>query len=442
MNMLTLIRTRIRHRLERRLERERFTERRLARFRRLVVHARNHSPYYRDVIARHGIDPSSCTPEDFPALTKGEVMANFDELVTDRSITKDRVEDFLSSSADPTDLLDGRYYVLHTSGSSGEIGLFVYSRDDIARGMAQTPTPPFVGPRRVRTAFFGATGGHFAGATFASLMKSSALRLLFRAETFEINSPLDKVRSGLNRLRPDVVAGYATALRILADEQTRGGLDIAPRLLLSSGEPLSPNDRSVIESTFGAPLLNAYMCTEHAYMGFAGTGGEGMYLMEDDLIFEFHDDHTCITNLFNYTMPLIRYRMDDILAPVEDMEKTLPFTRVREIIGRSEYIPYFTDRSGREDFISPHIINELFVRNLKRFQLRVVDKGSFVFRAVAVPGISPDQREEMLRAIRSKLMAILAEKELDNVSFEIEEVDDLPVDRKTGKFRLIIPAEE
>jgi hypothetical protein len=32
---------------------------------------------------------------------------------------------------------------------------------------------------------------------------------------------------------------------------------------------------------------------------------------------------------------------------------------------------------------------------------------------------------------------ILGQKEMDNVTFDIEEVDDLHVDPKTGKFRLI-----
>jgi hypothetical protein len=38
------------------------------------------------------------------------------------------------------------------------------------------------------------------------------------------------------------------------------------------------------------------------------------------------------------------------------------------------------------------------------------------------------------------LNAILKEKEMDNVRFEITIVDGLPVDPKTGKFRLILHA--
>jgi phenylacetate-coenzyme A ligase PaaK-like adenylate-forming protein len=370
-----------------------------------------------------------------------EVMKNFDRLVTDRSITKEKADHFLSTSKDPLDLFEGRYYVLHTSGSSGEIGIYPYSRDDIARGLSKTPSPPWSGLRRTRLAFFGATKGHFAGVTFASIFKSSALRFLFRMETYEINSPIDSVINGLNAFRPDVVAGYATALKILADKKRQGTLDIAPRLLMSSGEPLNPDDRSVIESTFSAPLMNSYMCTEHVYMGLGTPEYKGLYLFEDDLIFELHDDHTCVTNLFNYTMPLIRYRMEDILQPIEDEDHLYPFTKIKEVVGRSEYIPYFTNSSDEDDFISPHIINEFFVRNLRRFQMQIIDKCSFVFKVIIDHSINGAERTKTLGEIETRLKAILSEKGLDNVTFKIEEVDDLPVDKRTGKFKLILPPE-
>jgi len=437
MNILTLIRARLKHRRHKSLTREELEAERLESFRRLVAYARERSPYYADLITERGIDPARCSPTDFPVLTKREVMNNFDRLVTDRSITKDKATRFLSTSKDPLELFEGRYYVLHTSGSSGEIGIYPYSRDDIARGLAKTPSPPWSGLRRTRTAFFGATKGHFAGVTLASVFKGSALRFLFKMETYEINSPIDSVIKGLNAFRPDVVAGYATALKILADKKRQGALRIAPRLLMSSGEPLNPDDRSVIESTFKAPLMNSYICTEHVYMGLGMPEYKGIYLLEDDLIFELHEDHTCITNLFNYTLPLIRYRMEDVLQPIDDEDRLYPFTKVKEVVGRSEYIPYFTNRSGGEDYI----INEFFVRNLRRFQMRVIDKGSFVFKVIIDRSIGEAERAKTLEEIETRLRATLSEKGLDNVMFKIEEVDDLPVDKKTGKFKLILAPE-
>jgi phenylacetate-coenzyme A ligase PaaK-like adenylate-forming protein len=288
-------------------------------------------------------------------------------------------------------------------------------------------------------AFFGATHGHFAGVTFISAFRNSGLKFMFEAETFEINSPLQNVIHGLNAFQPDVLSGYATGLKILGERQVQGDLKISPEMLISSGEPLNRNQRAVIESAFLAPLLNTYMCTEHIYLGSCRPDFHGMYLLENELIFECREDHTCVSNLFNYTMPLIRYRMEDVLKPIEDVDHVFPFIKVNEVVGRNEFVPYFTNRHGEDDFISPHIINEFYVKNLKRFQLQVVDKQSFVFKVVADAGLTEKEQSAMLDEIRKGLLQILTEKDMNNVSFEISKVDDLPVDPKTGKFKLILP---
>ena len=59
--------------------------RQLRKFRRLVAHAQRRSPYYAEVIATHRIDPATCTPLDFPVLTKTAVIENFDRMAVDRT---------------------------------------------------------------------------------------------------------------------------------------------------------------------------------------------------------------------------------------------------------------------------------------------------------------------------------------------------------------------
>ena len=86
-------------------------------------------------------------------------------------------------------------------------------------------------------------------------------------------------------------------------------------------------------------------------MGISKPEYGDMYLLEDDLIFELRSDHTCVTNLFNYTMPLIRYRMEDILIPVPGNDRILPFTKVQEVIGRREHTIFFSNKYGSDDFI-------------------------------------------------------------------------------------------
>lgn len=176
-------------------------------------------------------------------------------------------------------------------------------------------------------------------------------------------------------------------------------------------------------------------------MGWGHPDFDGMYLLEDDLIFELKPDHTLVTNLFNFTLPLIRYRMNDVLQEKEDPDPMLPFRKVEEIVGRKEHIPFFTNVHGDDDFVSSHTINEFLVPKLRRFQLQVTGKESCIFRVCLDDGLGPDQRDATLREIHTRLGVLFAQKEMQNVDIQVEPVDELLPDARTGKFRLIVPAE-
>src|SRR5262249_5817517 len=121
-------------RRERKLSRAEFEVVKLEKFRSLVRHVNERSPYYRRIIAERKIDVGSCVPGDFPVLTKTLLMQNFDEIATERGVTKQAIAEFLTRSHDAAELFLGKYRVIHTSGSSGEVGYFVYSPQDWIRG--------------------------------------------------------------------------------------------------------------------------------------------------------------------------------------------------------------------------------------------------------------------------------------------------------------------
>src|SRR5271167_3556848 len=105
----------------------------LQKLRALLRHAVVHTPYYANIVRERGLDLQTCTPADFPVLTKTILMANFDDIVTDPRITKQVVADFLTRSSDPKELLFDEFTVIHTSGTSGEVGYFLYASSDYSR---------------------------------------------------------------------------------------------------------------------------------------------------------------------------------------------------------------------------------------------------------------------------------------------------------------------
>jgi len=106
---------------------ERLTAPELARLRqqrleRLFAHARERSAFWRERI------PAGAVALDrVPPLDKAEMMARYDDLVTDPSLRRDELLAWIDSRR-RDEYYAGRYRVMTTSGSSGRKGLFVYDR--------------------------------------------------------------------------------------------------------------------------------------------------------------------------------------------------------------------------------------------------------------------------------------------------------------------------
>ncbi len=423
-----------------RLSRTQLEARKLQKFRRLVAHAARHSPYYAQLIQANGISIEHCMPEQFPVLTKTILMANFDQIVTDRRVSKSAIESFLTNSSDPNDRLLGEYQVIHTSGSSGEVGHFVYSLDDWAHAMAQflrtnASSRLF---RKTKVADFFACGGHYAGVSMAKHWIRGHGKFFLDLLLLEINSPVNEVIDRLNAQQPHVLGGYNTALKVLAAKQREGTLHIAPESVVTGGEPASPADLADFKTAFGGAVFNNYGSSEHLLMGVLGPQDLAMTLFDDDLIYEPFEDHTLVTNLFNFTLPLIRYRMSDVLRPLSGDSSRSPYMRIEGLVGRSETMPMFANEDGIVDFISPFTIIEIFVAGVQRFQMHLLGPASFRFAVCLDPMLTPTQRAESIAGIEQRLRAILEQKRMRNVTSTIDVVDDLPLDPKSRKFRLIV----
>ncbi len=408
--------------------------RNLARFRRMARQSLVKSSYYGKIMREKGIDPKRCTIQDFPPLTKDLLLQHYDDIVTDKRVTRATIEAFLSRSKNPLDLLEGDFFVVHTSGSSGQVTPIVWHKMDWFRGLVNFAR---VLPPRMQTklAFIGATDGHYAGVTMSQSSGWGPLWWTHRVKAFDIRRPLSDLVTELNAFNPSVLIGYAKALRDLSVEKASGHLKITPKRILSGGEPLITDDRKLIVSAFGAPVINTYAASEHMLIAVGFPGLDGMIVQEDDLIIEAHSDHTLITNLLNKTLPLVRYRMDDVLCLRKNPETGWPAHRIiEEIIGRQEHAPRFLNETGQLDTIHPIVFVEFFVRGLDAFQIVVNGNDSFVFLAVVR---SDRPQAETLEDIKHRLDEILTTKRMGNVKYTVELIDHLSADPATGKFQLI-----
>ena len=153
----------------------RIAQRQQQRLRDLVAYARTHSAYfanlYRDV-------PEALTDvTQLPVVTKTEMMRHFDQWVTDPSVNREQVEEFV---ADPAlighDYLN-RYVVCTTSGSTGTPAILLHDRGalviyNVLGYIRALPAAMFSAHNlwallrgRGRLAAVFVTGGHFLGNT-------------------------------------------------------------------------------------------------------------------------------------------------------------------------------------------------------------------------------------------------------------------------------------
>jgi phenylacetate-CoA ligase len=145
-----------------------------------------------------------------------------------------------------------------------------------------------------------------------------------------------------------------------------------------------------------------------------------------------------LTTLYNYTQPLIRYQMnDEVIINEQYCGCGLPFPTIANLAGRQEEFLWFDTVEGKRDYIHPIVLVEFFVPGLRKLQVIQININEMLLKVI----IEGDQ-ETVLMAIRQRMHEILRGKGLDKtVKLNLEIVQDIPNDPRTGKFKLIIPFE-
>jgi phenylacetate-coenzyme A ligase PaaK-like adenylate-forming protein len=174
---------------------------------------------------------------------------------------------------------------------------------------------------------------------------------------------------------------------------------------------------------------------------------ENLHLFTDWHIFEAVDDdlrpvaagtsgNLLLTNLYNYTQPLIRYQMhDEVVMNPQPCGCGSPFPTIRNLAGRQEEFLWFDTADGKRDYLHPIVLVELFVTGLKKFQVIQTQRNEMLMKVI-VDG----NQAAVLAAIRQRMQEIFCGKKLDTtVKLNLEVVQDIPNDPKTGKYKLIIP---
>lgn len=426
-----------------------------ARFVALVTNARRRSRFY----ARRyrDVPPGCADPRQYPPVTKRDLMAAFDDWVTDPAVTRAGVDAFVADPARIGEKYLGKYLVFSTSGTSGvptillqdDASMQVYNALGYSRALSVAFTVREVwGYIRggLRTAGVFATGGHFVGATMMAARQRARPWRKKIQRIFSALDPLPVLVAELNEFQPAMLAAYASVLDVLADEQEAGRLHIHPVQVSSAGETLSEEIRLHAQAAFKVRVLDTYNASEVTAICFGCREGwqhinADWYLVEP-VDSEYRpvppgtiSDTVLVTNLANRLQPIIRYDLGDRVIMRPDpcpCGNPLPAIKVE---GRTNDTLALQAPDGKVVRVVPLAVGTVVEETPGVHQFQILQTGASTLKVRLAPadGI---QLEQLWPAVAERLQRYLAEQGLADVHLELasEPPQRHPV---SGKFRQV-----
>ncbi|MEO8575618.1 MAG: hypothetical protein ABI556_02910 [Gemmatimonadales bacterium] len=381
------------------------------RLRRLIAHAYERVPFYRDHFDTHGIRPDHIrTAADLariPPVTKAEMLrADLSTLFargTDRTRLKER----------------------RTSGMTGEpFRIWRTPREELLSGIliAREMRTLGVRPRDViaQIKMTGVPIDRPPPAPAERLIASLGRRVLrgHRVERHvKVNAglPVEEVIDAIKMARPTIVAGYAGVLAHVARKiATSCDAGLRPRMVISGAEVLTERMREQIANAFGAPVYDTYGCHELGRIATECRETGEMHVCDDSVLVEIEGENgrpgegesgsVIATSLHSWAMPFIRYQLGDVAVRGRaQCECGLPFSTLSEISGRK--YDYFRAADGSA--ISPHLILDTVQMDalgwIERYQFIQEVSGRVLMPIVPATPPSDDQLTELDARMRTAL---------------------------------------
>jgi len=240
----------------------------------------------------------------------------------------------------------------------------------------------------------------------------------------------------LNRVKPAVLYGCKTSLKLLAEHvMETASIDHKPGKIISTAESLDSATRTLLAKTFDAEVYDFYGLSEMGIVGWECWAHTGYHLAEDATIVEYLpvDDMAgasklVMTNLNLYAMPLIRFETGDLVLP--GTNKSCPcgrtFNKFEQIVGR--IMDVIQKKNGTK--ISPYRLTCALenVPGLKTYQIIQKNLDSVLVRFEPVP-FEKGAKEEQIRHTVETVLG-------DDIQISIEKETKLVV-VPGRKFRVV-----
>jgi phenylacetate-CoA ligase len=392
----------------------------------LIRHLYLHVPYYAEAMEARDLKPEDIKGLDdlqkLPLLTKADIR---DNLYFDLFADNHRKKEMLKIS---------------TSGSTGEPLVVYADRRQLEMRWASTFraaewTGWRFGDRQAR--LWHQTLGLSRSQVFREYVDAWFMRRLF-IPAYEMNeSNLMELVEQLKRFRPVLIDGYAEIFNFLAHyARKRGITGLAPRAIMTSAQIMPPQVRDVIEKTFQTSVFDKYGSREFSGIAYECDHHQGHHIMAESYIVEILKDggpakpgelgEVVITDLNNYAVPLVRYRIGDLAVATDPNEtcscgRGLP--RIGRVEGRAQAIVFCANGTWLPGTFFAHFFKD-YDFAVRQYQVVQREKNAVVVKIVPESGWSKAAEDEIVGGLR-RFMG-------EAMGIAVELVEQIPMVR-TGK---------
>ena len=410
------------------------------RLKKLIAYAKNNSPYFKELYS--GIS-DEFKLEQLPVTNKIDMMKNFNSWLTDNTINMKKIEEFTSNIDNVGRMIENKYLIFKTSGSTGNPAIVLYDKQNIDVASAVAAFRTFARKEDFKRFMKNGkrTAGVFANYGFylaCGMSRYLQLKTPKRKNkiTIDVNLPEEQIIKELNEFKPSMLSGYPSNLALLSNFKE---LTIKPDVVITGGELLTDGIRNKLSDKFNCYVQTHYSCTEAGEIA-CECSLKHLHINEDWVIVEPVDknnnpvgygvlsDKVLITNLSNYIQPFIRYELTDRVIVRNEKCKCGKNSCWIEVEGRTDDILEFENGSLIAPMSFYKILEE--IKEIDRFQLIQKSYRKMELRLIA------NKKDEAFDKAKKDLQEFLNSKNINGVEIFLSE-EEPQANKISGKYNHI-----
>jgi len=406
--------------------RERLLELQVQRLRPIIRHAYESCDFYRELWDRAGVLPQIEALKDlknFPIINKRDIRERSDQLLS-RRYTRSQL------------------FEARTGGSTGVALRILFDKKcQEFRNAAAMRSDRWAG-RDLGTMTAALWGNPPVDRNIRDRIRTKLLNRMVYLDTMALNEEsLGAFVEMWKRERPEVIYGHSHSIYVLGTLlRAKACSEIRPRGIISTSMMLLDSERTAIEEVFGCKVNNRYGCEEVGLIAAECPYRAGLHVNSEHVLVEClgadgtevqtgEEGEVVVTDLINYGMPLIRYRVEDIAVMSNHScvcGRGLPL--LEKIVGR---VADFLVKKDGTLVAGVSMVERTLTKIPSIQQMQIVQDTRDSIRINLVPG------PEYNRAVEQELLKEFVDVFGSDVALDIVLADALD-QTAAGKFRFAI----